>query len=291
MKTTRVKLGENKYQDILIKQHKNNNEYLLNKDGIWIRNFCKKNCVAKDINQLYGKHEIEILLQNEHNNQKSSFIDYFSENIVNKKVLIISDGWGYNPNNYWIDNIPEDVKIISVHGSLRFWKNNRLPNYYVFTNPFDNCMVYYPEMYFPTMLASTRANHKFISRYQNNVLIYNTTPDQYYESPISHNSSNYVDEYRNAIGAAINLAHFMNADKICLAYPVDAYKEERPTTIQMGKAHVYPQQLMSANIIDSMLFWYKLNKPYSKISYCGIENLLSYAKYVKEESILRFFDE
>ena len=30
MKTTRVKLGENKYQDILIKQHKNNNEYRIN---------------------------------------------------------------------------------------------------------------------------------------------------------------------------------------------------------------------------------------------------------------------
>ena len=291
LKTQRVKLGENNYQDIIIKNHANNNDYFLNKDNLWIRNFGKRNCVAEDINNLYEKSEIEILLQNEVNNQKSKYIDLFSENITNKKVLIISDGFGYSSQNYWIDNIPSDVKIICVHGSLRFWKNQRLPDYYVFTNPFENSMIYYPEMYFPFMIASTRSNHKFVSRYQNNVYVYNTTPDQYYESSLSHNSSNYIDEYRNAVAAAINLAYFMNAEKICLAYPIDAYKEERSATIKMGSAFVYPQQIMSSNIIDAMLFWYKFNKPSSKIFYCGIENLFHYAKYVKEESIFRFFDE
>jgi ATP-dependent protease ClpP protease subunit len=85
--------------------------------------------------------------------------------------------------------------------------------------------------------------------------------------------------------------YFMNAEKICLAYPIDAYKEERSATIKMGSAFVYPQQIMSSNIIDAMLFWYKFNKPSSKIFYCGIENLFHYAKYVKEESIFRFCDE
>lgn len=105
------------------------------------------------------------------------------------------------------------MKIICVHGSLRFWKNQRLPDYYVFTNPFENSMIYYPEMYFPFMITSTRSNHKFVSRYQNNVYVYNATPDEYYESSLSHNSANYIDEYRNAIAAAINLAYFMNAEK------------------------------------------------------------------------------
>jgi hypothetical protein len=141
------------------------------------------------------------------------------------------------------------------------------------------------------MITSTRSNHKFVSRYQNNVYVYNATPDEYYESSLSHNSANYIDEYRNAIAAAINLAYFMNAEKICLAYPIDAYKEERSATIKMGSAFVYPQQIMSSNIIDAMLFWYKFNRPSSKIFYCGIENMFHYAKYVKEESIFRFFDE
>lgn len=42
LKTQRVKLGENNYQDIIIKNHANNNDYFLNKDNLWIRNFGKK---------------------------------------------------------------------------------------------------------------------------------------------------------------------------------------------------------------------------------------------------------
>lgn len=291
LKKQRIKISDNVYQDIFIKQHKNKNEYLLTKDNIWIRNFTKTNCLAKDINNLYEKSEIEILLQNEINNQRTNYIDLFSENIANKKVLIISDGFGYNQTNYWINNIPKDVKIMCVHGSLRFWKNQRLPNYYTFTNPFDSSIIFYPEQFFPFMITSTRANHKFISKWKNNIYVYKATPDEYYESSMSYNSPNYIDEYRNAIAASIHICYLMGAEKICLAYPIDAYKEERPATVQMGNAHVYPQQLISANIIDAMLFWYKINKPSCKFSYCGIENLLLFAKYVKEESIYRFFDE
>ena len=68
-------------------------------------------------------------------------------------------------------------------------------------------------------------------------------------------------------------------------------KFENPTRKINLIFFLYAVIIMISNIIDAMLFWYKFNKPSSKIFYCGIENLFHYAKYVKEESIFRFFDE
>lgn len=291
LKYQKVKISENDSIDLLFNNHRNQNEYILNKNNLWIRNFGKQNCIPKDINNLFGEEEIQILLSNEVNNSNPNHIDLFSEFITVPKILIISDGFGFDSQKEWIKNIPDDVKIICVHGTLRFWDSERLPDYYVLTNPFENALQFFPEKYFPFLIASSRANPSFISNFQNLKFIYNSTPDQNYESPISHNSSKYVDEYRNAIAASLCIAYFMKAEKICLAYPIDAYKEFRETTIKYDDAYVYPQQIMSANIIDSMIFWYRYNRLNTKIVYTGVKNCMLFSKYVYEEDVINFFNE
>ena len=43
---------------------------------------------------------------------------------------------------------------------------------------------------------------------------------------------------------------------------------------------MYPQQKLANKIINSMIFWYLVNNPQSKIFYTGLKNSFSLAKYI-----------
>jgi len=287
-----VNTSDNSKLDITIKNHKNLNDYFYTTSNLWIRNFAKKNCLPKDINYLYQKKEIDMLLKNEIENKKAHYTDFFTENFKYRKAIIISDGFGWDKNKFFIDDLPEDIAIITIHGACRFWTNDRLPNFYLLTNPYENSTnLFFPNEVFPFLIASNRASSRFLERWPNNKYTYNSTPDEYYESSVSKGSSFYVDEYRNAVAAAINLAYYMNVEDLALCYPIDAYKDYREGTTRYGDAFIYPQQQISASIIDGMLFWYRNNNPDCKIIYCGIDKILQFAAYVSEEEIVKVFHE
>jgi hypothetical protein len=291
-KSFKVNLHNNKEKNVTIKLHKNKNDYYLTDENIWVRNFLKQNVVPKDINNFYGKEEVKTLLENEMVNQEIQTLDFFSETITHKKILIISDGFGFSDSSSWLDRLPKDVKIITVYGASRFWKSKRLPDYMVFTNPFEDSLTCLPERIFPFLIASTRSCNKFIKRYPNKIFRYNTTPDENYESPISHKSADYVDEYRSSISAAIIIASKMKCEKLCIAYPINAYEKQRPGTekIEDTNFYFYPQQKIAKNIIDANLFWQKLGKSNTNISYIGIKNSLLFANYIEPNNLEKFYE-
>lgn len=291
-KTFKVRLEDNKEKSITIKLHKNKNEYFLTEDNIWVRNFFKSNVTPKDINNFYKQNEIDVILQNEIKNQEKNMLDFFSETINHKKILIIADGYGFQNSSEWLDKLPTDIKIITVYGASRFWNSKRLPNYMVLTDPFETSLSYLPEKLFPILLSSARSCNQFIERYPNKIYKYYTTPDETYESPVSYENQKYIDEYRSAISAAIVIASKMNCEKLCIAYPINAYVKERPGTIKLDETNYfyYPQQKIARNIIDANLFWYKMNKQNINISYIGMKNSLLFANYIEPNNLNKFYE-
>jgi len=291
-KTFKVNLPDNKEKNITLRQHKNKNDYFFTDDKIWIRDFSKVNAKPIDINNFYSESEIKMLLINETKNQEIQTFDFTSEIKTNKKVLIISDGLGFKDAASWIDTIPSDVKIITNYGACRFWNSKRLPNYMVITNPFDDALLYLPEKIFPILIASSRANTNFIKRYANTIIKYYPTPDENYESPASHNNPVHIDEYRNSLAASISIAFKMGCEKLCIAYPINAYEKQRPATekIENTDLFFYPQQRIARNIIDANIFWYKMNKPNANVCYSGIKNCLKFANYIEPHMIRKFYE-
>lgn len=291
-KTFKLKIPNNKEKKIVIKIHKNKNEYFLTDDKIWVRNFAKSNAKPIDINNFYSESEIKILLENELRNQEIKTFDFSSEVKENKKILIISDGYGFENSFNWIDKVPSDVKIIANYGACRRWNSKRLPNYMVMNNPFEDALIYLPEKVFPILLTSSRTNHNFIKRYINAIIKYYPTPDVNYESPASHDSSVHIDEYRSSLAASIAIAYKMGCEKLCIAYPINAYDKERPGTekIEDTELFFYPQQRIARNIIDANIFWYKLAKNKINICYTGIKNSLQFANYIEPDIIKNIYE-
>jgi hypothetical protein len=291
-KNFKVNLPEGKEKNVIIKLHKNKNEYFLTDDKIWVRNFTKTGIKPVDINNFYSEKEIQLLLNNEVKNGEIQTLDLMSEIKNIRKVLIISDGYGFDETEKLLASLPNDVKIIANYGACRFWDFKRLPNYMVITNPFDDALLHLPTKIFPYLIASSRTNNNFLKRYVNTIIKYYPTPDENYESPLSHNNSLYVDEYRSSIATSINIAHKMNCEKICIAYPINAYDKQRPATekIEDTDLFFYPQQKIARNIIDANIFWYKLSKPKCNISYTGIKNSIKFANYIDPNSVKSFYE-
>jgi hypothetical protein len=291
-KTFKVNLPENRDKNVTIKIHKNKNEYFLTDDKIWIRNFAKSNVKPVDINNFYSESEIQLLLINETKNHEVETFDFTSEIKTCKKILIISDGYGFKDSSQWIDQLPSDVKIITNYGACRFWNAKRLPDYMVITNPFDDALVYLPERIFPILIASSRTNNNFVKRYANTIIKYYPTPDEKYESPVSHSNPVHIDECRSSIAASINIAFKMNCEKLCIAYPINAYEKQRPATekIENTELFCYPQQKISMNVIEGNIFWYKLGKTNANICFTGIKNALKFANYIEPNMIRKFYE-
>lgn len=291
-KTFKVNLPSKKEKNVTIKLHKNKNDYFLTEDKIWIRNFSKINAKSLDINNFYNDKEIQLLLSNEIKNNEIQTFDFMSEIKNTKKILIVSDGYGFQNFHEWIDKLPSDVKIIANYGACRFWNAERLPNYMVITNPFDDALVYLPNRIFPVLIASSRTNSNFLTRYPNTIIKYYPTPDENYESPNSHGNPIHIDEYRNSIAASISIAYKMGCERLCIACPINAYDKQRPATekIEDTELYFYPQQRIARNIIDGNIFWYKMAKSNSNICYTGIKNSLMFANYIEPNMIRNFYE-
>lgn len=291
-KNFKVNLPANKEKNVSIKIHKNKNEYFLTEDKIWVRNFAKIGIKPIDINNFYFEKEIQMLLDNEIKNGELQSLDLMSELKDVKKILIISDGYGFKEAGNLIEQLPNDVKIITNYGACRFWEFKRLPNYMVITNPFDDALLHLPTKIFPYLIASSRTNNNFLKRYVNTIIKYYPTPDENYESPSSRNNSLHIDEYRNSIATSIGIAYKMNCEKLCIAYPLNAYEKQRPATekIEDTELYCYPQQRIARNIIDANIFWYKLARPKCNICYTGIKNSIKFANYIEPNMIRSFYE-
>lgn len=274
------------------------NSYIL-ADTIWVRDFTKSSYI--DINNLSNEKDHNIFLNNEieNYNRRLKLIDqdtYFHNNIV-----IVSNGYGFIEKHKILAKLPKDkVAIIAINGTLAKWRllgkdcppELRRPiNWYVVNNPYPECIKFLPTQhrYFPRCIASTRTNPNFIKKYNGDVNLYVPTPSKEYSGPFS--AQYKIDDYRNPICAAIDLAYRFRANKILLFCCDDSFEDSRPYAEKLENGlYSYPQQQLSRKIIDAKLYWLQEENIQVADYSSGIK--LQHSLYINnEQDILGFFEE
>ena len=281
---------------MILKKHKNRNEYAVTSDGVWVRNFNLPDVSPIDVNNFLNETEYHYILNNEFKNKKVKF-----NNQINKfsNIVIISDGYDFTKKQEILAQLPyKEVAIFATNGALKNWKlvgkNCPIPmqrniNWFVINNPYPECKKFLPitHSYYPRCLASSRTNTEFISKYKGDIVLYQPTSGEKYSGLFS-NSEGIIDDYRNPICAAISLAHRCGVQKLVLLCCDDSFEKERPAAEQLDNGlWCYPQQKVSQRIIDANLYW--LSQSGVKIRDCSSGMKYNYANEISLEKISDFF--
>lgn len=283
----------------MIKKNKNKNNYIV-QDGIYIRDFTIQNVPYVDLNNIFENQDYDLCMENELENITCKYPTIDNENFVHKKILIISDGYGFEKKQNMLANLPKDVAIIAINGSLKKWNLiqrlsgiGRSINYYVINNPYQESMNYLPEVhqYYPKCIASIRTNSKFLKKYNGIKYLYSPTINEKF-SGIGIKCDYYIDDYRSPICAALGLAFRFFATKIMLFCCDDSFEDNRPGSVRLDNGlYCYPQQNISKNIIDANCHWFKKEKiSVTDSSSAGKYSNIAYIKS-EEQKILEYFNE
>lgn len=284
---------------MIIKKHKNKNDYFLSSvGGIWVRNMCKENVRPIDINRLVAKEDYELLCENEIAAKMQRLPWAYSDPKVHENVVIISDGMDFKEKHKVLSKLsPKEVTVIAVNGALANWElvgslseEQRRIDYYVVNNPYAECLKFMPtrHKYYPHCIASTRTNKEFLKQYLGNKLLYNPVCDRNYTGIFS-NISQPIDDYRNPICAALGIARKFKAKKVLLLCCDDTLKEYRPAASQTHDGYWrYPQQEISEAVIDANLYW--ISKENTEVAYHSAGSKYENATYINMEGILTFFE-
>lgn len=270
------------------------NEWIL-ADGLWIRNYTKLDSHPININK-YLNQDYQLLVQNSIRNNTLNYANISDEKFFVKNVVIISDGYQFQQRHHLLSHI-DDVAVIAVNRALKKWdlmseKNPKRKsiNAYIVNNPYEECLQYLPNKYFPTCIASSRTNHQFVNNYKGSVYLYDPSPDIMFGQP--HVRNYYIDDYRNPICAAIILAYRMGAEKLMLMCCDDSFENPRSGALELSNGlWTYPQQLLGHSIIDANLYWL-LNQKEKEVKIADYSNGAKYknATYINsEEDVINFF--
>lgn len=246
-----------------IKKHPTGNEYVY-AGGVWVRNFTKEMSTPMQLTHLFDKSDYSIIMQNEELNKNHPKIS--DEKIFFNKVVIVSDGYDFENRHKFLAKLPRDVGILAVNEALRKWtlmhhslppEQRRSINAYVINNPYQEAMRFMPpkdNKYYPVCIASIRTNSKFTENYLGDVYSYVPTVEMKFGT--IQPEEYYVDDYRNPICAAIDLAYRFKATKIMLLCCDGSFEEERDYAVKLENGlWTYPQHLKSHSIIDAKLHW------------------------------------
>ena len=272
-----------------IKRHINKNDYYYVGDNLWVRNLTKKSVQALDLNNLIHKEDVEMILANETANHFKMLQAVDTEAINHNKIIIVSDGYGFEQSQKLLKNLPGDVTIIGVNETISHWNIERKMDYYVVNNPYKECMNFIPDRMkiFPRLIASTRTYPEFIDKFGNMSYLYSPTTDYFY-SGYKVESDYFVDDYRNPICAAIGLSYKFEVKKLLLFCCDNAFGENRPGAEKLpNELWMYPQQKIAHNLIDGNLYWLKNSK--IKLGYYSKGLEYKHAEYIKEEDLVKFF--
>lgn len=278
-----------------IKTNADGNKYFLTNENMWVRNFTAEGVPFVDINKTIKMDDHFVFLQNEVKNNitKITWID--SENIDMRKVLIVSDGFDFENKHLVAANLPKDVTIIGVNGSLAKWNlPNRNINWYLNNNPYNEGLYYLPRKnrVMPKCIISPRTNNKFVSAYKGAKYKYYPVNESTYTTMGINEVAWQIDDYRNPICAAIAIAYRFGAEKICLLCCDDSFKSFRDGSEELKNGlYQYPQQRIAHGIIDGMFYWLKNHEYYQyELTNCSSGQEYNFATYIKEEDILPFFN-
>jgi len=279
----------------IIKKHsKTKNQYILTEDGYWVRDF-RKSVKPLDINDFTKSSDYQTFLQNESKNMTLKTMQIEDESVSMEKCIIVSDGHGFKKNIKLLKSLPKSVKIIAVNRVLPKWSIPRKIDFYVVNNPYPECMTYYAKKFFPPCIASLKTNHEFLRRYarQSTVYVYQSTfNEKFAGSRISR--FGFVDDYRNPICAAINLAYKFGTTKLAFFCCDDVFPEERPAAEELKNGMwQYPQNNVAHQLIDGMLHWFvqrEFEEP--RVANFSMGKEYDNASYIdSSEGLLKFFTE
>lgn len=275
----------------MIKKHRNKNDYCLAGEGLWVRNFTKKNVKAVDINNLVPVQDMQMMLSNESDNHCKMMQRIDTESFIHRKIMIVSDGLGFEQNQHLLDDLPNDVVVIGINESMKLWKTNQHMHYYVVNDPYESCMTFVPKQQkiWPKCIASTRTYPEFLNRFNGLIYEYSPTPDGKY-SGFSTEAEYNIDDYRNAVCAAVGLSFRFGVQKLLLCWCNDVFDHERAGAEKMAdETWIYPQQKLAHRLVDANLYW--LKQQGVKIGYHSKGPEYKHAAYIAGDYITRFFAE
>ena len=277
-----------------IKKYKNN-EYLY-AEGFWIRN-PYLNVSPFDMNDMFVD-EMGVFLGNETKNLRvpSLHSDEFNESPMDN-VVVCSDGYGWDTAQSILAEMPnKNVKVMGINGSLRKWTmvaylsdKKRVMSAYFVNNPYKECLSYLPtrHRYYPNLVASTRTNGEFVSKYLEKPTFYRPTNDGSY-SGIPREGCLVLDDYRNPLCGAISYCVKKRVKKLALLCCDESFSEERPGSEMMRNGlFQYPQQIRSQRTVDAQLHW--LRSAGVEVVDCSSGIEYKNAPYIKPEELTSFF--
>jgi hypothetical protein len=272
---------------MIIKKHRNNNNYCLVHGGLWVRDFTKKFAKEIDINNLIPAEDMQILIENELKNSERLWQKIETENFNHPYVVIVGDGYKFNDKHRLLEEISENICIIGVNQSIDRWQIKKRMNYYVVNNPYNECLsLPKDQKTWPRCIASSRTNPEFIKKYNGLVYLYNPTPNEHF-SP-SKETDFLIDDYRNPVCAAIHLAYKFEVKKILLLCLDEAYENQRPGAERLENGlWIYPQQRIAHGLVNGCLYW--LAKAGIKVGYHCDGPEYKDTTYIKGEEIKTFF--
>ncbi len=241
-----------------IKKHPTGNEYLRAGD-VWIRNMWKSN-QALQLSSLYEGGDFSQACKNEEMNRNYKRISDLELNF--KQVIIVNDGYKFLENYEWLLEVSNTCCILAVNEVLRKWRlykdrkgkpiNGYVTN--VLSNESTRCLPKVNLGYFPVCIASSRTNADFLRDYRGDIYTYTPTPEMSFG--YHRTDSYYVDDYRNPVVAAMNLAYRFNAEKILLFACDDSFEDERFGSVRLDNGlYTYPPLVRTQQIIDANAYW------------------------------------
>jgi hypothetical protein len=231
--------------------------------------------------------DIQLMLRNEMKNSIKSYSNLETETFSHDKAVIIGDGYGFDNSVKIIESLPPDVIVIGVNGSFAKWNSQRRMNYYIVNNPYQECLFYYPQIIriWPKCIASTRTNPHFLEVYQGSLYVYSPTNNEIYSNEAA---SDYIDDYRNSVCAALCICYRFKVKKILLLSLLEMYEKERPGTEKIkDNLWLYPQQKIARSLIDANLYWLKNAR--IDVHYAGDGPDYEFATYISLNDLKKGF--
>lgn len=278
---------------VVIKKHKNQNEYILTPSGYWVRNFAK---LVKpiDINSFLDQKDYDLMILNQTNNMALNLANIDSESIYAPNIIIVSDGYKFKERQHLLPDIQKKTNalIVGVNGALAKWNNKARMDYYIVNNPYNECLSFLSKTYYPRCIASVRTNYDFIYKYKSRKgVIYKYAPVSDGKFSMMIDSSIYsVDDYRNPICAAISFAFRWECQKLLLFCCDDVFEGERQGAEKLDNGlFMYPQHYISHDLIKYSLFWLATNNKEITIGNFSSGPDYVHIPYITEEELNSFF--